>query len=164
MNKLVPVLASAFFVRTSAPTFAGTIDRRRLTPGRSGAGSAGIWLKRLACAAMTRSFNMGGLCWAPCVGTDAIRREIESRYSKRRIEDHRRVCVGSALVQPEDKIAFIDYTGGHHVIVGSIYEVFCDKTTVVRPVGRVRTPVRTALPKIRVREIAVDKRFGRAAI
>ena len=84
----------------------------------------------------------GGLCWTPCVGKEAIEKELERRVAAKNEWKiiGKYVSGNVAVVQAELKIGFIEYTGVDHVVVWSIYEVTGDKIAAVTLAGQRTDP------------------------
>jgi hypothetical protein len=87
----------------------------------------------------------GGLCWSPCVGKAAIRKELERRVAaKNQFKTVGKYVSGNVVVvQTELRIGYIEKSGVDRVIVWSIYEVTGDKIAVATLVGQ-RTDPQTA--------------------
>jgi hypothetical protein len=87
----------------------------------------------------------GGLCWSPCVGKAAIRKELERRVAaKNRFKIIGKYVSGNvAVVQTELRIGYIEKSGVDRVLVWNIYEVTGDKIAVATLVGQ-RTDPQTA--------------------
>jgi hypothetical protein len=87
----------------------------------------------------------GGLCWTPCVGKDAIRKELERRVAAQ----NRWKIVGKyvsgnvAVIKTELKIGYIEGSGVDRVVIWNIYEVTGDKIAVATLAGQ-RTDPQTA--------------------
>ena len=87
----------------------------------------------------------GGLCWTPCVGKDAIRKELERRVGAK----NRWKIVGKyvsdnvAVLKTELQIGYIESSGVDRVVVWNIYEVKDGKIAVATAVGQ-RTDPQTA--------------------
>ena len=87
----------------------------------------------------------GGLCWTPCVGKDAIRKELERRVAA----ENRWKVVGKyvsgnvAVIKTELKIGYIESSGVDRVVVWNIYEMKGGKIAVATLVGE-RTDPQTA--------------------
>lgn len=87
----------------------------------------------------------GGLCWTPCVGKDAIKKELERRVdAKNKFKVIGKYVSGNvAVVQTELQIGYIESSGVDRVVVWNIYEVVGDKIAVATLVGQ-RTDPQTA--------------------
>ncbi len=87
----------------------------------------------------------GGLCWTPCVGKAAIRKELERRVAaKNRFAIVGKYVSGNvAVVQTALRIGYIEKSGADRVIVWNIYKAKGDKIAVVTLVGQ-RTDPQTA--------------------
>lgn len=87
----------------------------------------------------------GGLCWTPCVGKEAIQKELERRVdAKNRWKIVGKYVSGNvAVVKTELKIGYIESSGVDRVVVWAIYEVKDGKIAVATTVGE-RTDPQTA--------------------
>ena len=87
----------------------------------------------------------GGLCWSPCVGKAAIRKELERRVAaENQFKIIGKYVSGNvAVVQTELRIGYIEKSGVDRVIVWNIYEVTGDKVAVATLMGQ-RTDPQTA--------------------
>jgi hypothetical protein len=87
----------------------------------------------------------GGLCWSPCVGKAAIRKELERRVAaKNQFKIIGKYVSGNvAVVQTELRIGYIEKSGVDRVLVWNIYEVTGDRIAVATLVGQ-RTDPQTA--------------------
>ena len=84
----------------------------------------------------------GGLCWTPCVGKDAIRKELERRVGAK----NRWKIVGNyvsgnvAVLKTELQIGYIEPSGVDGGVVWNIYEVKDGKIAVATTVGQHTDP------------------------
>jgi hypothetical protein len=87
----------------------------------------------------------GGLCWSPCVGKGAIRKELERRAAaKNQFKIIGKYVSGNvAVVQTELRIGYIEKSGVDRVLVWIIYEETGGKIAVATLVGQ-RTDPQTA--------------------
>ena len=87
----------------------------------------------------------GGLCWTPCVGKEAIRKELERRVEARNKWKivGKYVAGNVAVVQAELQIGFIEASGVDRVVIWNIYETKGDKIAVATLAGQ-RTDPQTA--------------------
>jgi len=87
----------------------------------------------------------GGLCWSPCIGKAAIRKELERRVAaKNQFKIIGKYVSGNvAVVQTELRIGYIEKSAVDRVIVGNIYEIAEGKIAVATLVGQ-RTDPQTA--------------------
>jgi hypothetical protein len=87
----------------------------------------------------------GGLCWTPCVGRAAIRKELERRVAAKNEWKviGKYVSGNVAVLQTELKIGYIESSGVDRVVVWNIYEVRGPKIAVATLVGQ-RTDPQTA--------------------
>jgi hypothetical protein len=99
----------------------------------------------LALYADNAIIQYGGLCSTPCVGKDAIRKELERRVgAKNRWKIVGRYVSGTvAVVKTELQIGYIEASGVDRVVVWIIYEVTDGKIAVATTVGQ-RTDPQTA--------------------
>lgn len=87
----------------------------------------------------------GGLCWTPCIGKEAVQKELERRVGVK----NRWKVVGKyvsdnvAVLKTELQIGYIESSGVDRVVVWNIYEVKDGKIAVVTLVGQ-RTDPQTA--------------------
>ena len=87
----------------------------------------------------------GGLCWSPCIGKSAIRKELERRVAaKNQFKIIGKYVSGNvAVVQTELRIGYIEKSGVDRILVWNIYELTGDKIAVATLVGQ-RTDPQTA--------------------
>jgi hypothetical protein len=87
----------------------------------------------------------GGLCWTPCVGKEAIRKELERRVeAKNRWKVVDKFVSGNvAVIKAELQIGYIESSGVDRVVIWNIYEVKGDKIAVATLSGQ-RTDPQTA--------------------
>ena len=87
----------------------------------------------------------GGLCWSPCIGKAAIRKELERRVAaKNQFKIIGKYVSGNvAVVQTELRIGYIEKSAVDRVIVCNIYEIAGGKIAVATLVGQ-RTDPQTA--------------------
>ena len=121
-------------------------------PSRSGiAGRSKIWQPKADVAAALALYGddaivqYGGLCWSPCIGKAAIRKELERRVAaKNQFKIIGKYVSGNvAVVQTELRIGYIEKSAVDRVIVCNIYEIAEGKIAVATLVG-LRTDPQTA--------------------
>src|SRR5205823_13212971 len=121
-------------------------------PSRSGiAGQSKIWQPKADVAAALALYGddaivqFGGLCWSPCIGKAAIRKELERRVAaKNQFKIIGKYVSGNvAVVQTELRIGYIEKSAVDRVIVCNIYEIAEGKIAVATLVGQ-RTDPQTA--------------------
>ena len=121
------------------------IDPASLAEQELAAESRGDAAAALAFYSDEATVQYGGLCWTPCVGRDAIRKELERRIAaKNQWKVIGKFVSGNvAAIQTELKIGYIEDSGVDRVVVWNIYEVKGDKIAVATLVGQ-RTDPQTA--------------------
>jgi hypothetical protein len=119
-----------------------TVDPMLLAEQDLAAESRGDVIAALALYRDDAIVQYGGLCWTPCVGKEAIGKELERRVAAKNEWKiiGKYVSGNVAVVQAELKIGFIEYTGVDHVVVWSIYEVTGDKIAAVTLAGQRTDP------------------------
>ena len=87
----------------------------------------------------------GGLCWTPCIGKEAVQKELERRVgAKNRWKVVGKYVSGNvAVLKTELQIGYIESSGVDRVVVWNIYEVKDGKIAVATLVGQ-RTDPQTA--------------------
>ena len=132
----------AFATSTPAPA---QVDPASLAEQDLAAESRGDVAAALALYRDDAIVQYGGLCWSPCVGKAAIRKELERRVAaKNQFKTVGKYVSGNVVVvQTELRIGYIEKSGVDRVIVWSIYEVTGDKIAVATLVGQ-RTDPQTA--------------------
>jgi hypothetical protein len=140
----VTLLASLLALAMSTPAPAH-IDPASLAEQDLAAESRGDVAAALALYSDNAIVQYGGLCWSPCVGKAAIRKELERRVAaKNRFKIIGKYVSGNvAVVQTELRIGYIEKSGVDRVLVWNIYEVTGDKIAVATLVGQ-RTDPQTA--------------------
>jgi hypothetical protein len=147
MNKpvfFVALLASVLALAVSTPAPA-EIDPASLAERDLAAESRGDVAAALALYSDNAIVQYGGLCWSPCVGKAAIRKELERRVAaKNQFKIIGKYVSGNvAVVKTELRIGYIEQSGVDRVIVWHIYEVKGDKIVVATLMGQ-RTDPQTA--------------------
>jgi hypothetical protein len=140
----VTLLASLLALAMSTPAPA-QVDPASLAEQDLAAESRGDVAAALALYSDNAIVQYGGLCWSPCVGKAAIRKELERRVAaKNRFKIIGKYVSGNvAVVQTELRIGYIEKSGVDRVLVWNIYEVTGDKIAVATLVGQ-RTDPQTA--------------------
>ena len=140
----VTLLASLLALAMSTPAPA-QIDPASLAEQDLAAESRGDVAAALALYSDNAIVQYGGLCWSPCVGKAAIRKELERRVAaKNRFKIIGKYVSGNvAVVQTELRIGYIEKSGVDRVLVWNIYEVTGDRIAVATLVGQ-RTDPQTA--------------------
>ena len=140
----VTLLASLLALAMSTPAPA-QIDPASLAEQDLAAESRGDVAAALALYSDNAIVQYGGLCWSPCVGKAAIRKELERRVAaKNQFKIIGKYVSGNvAVVQTELRIGYIEKSGVDRVLVWNIYEVTGDKIAVATLVGQ-RTDPQTA--------------------
>jgi hypothetical protein len=146
----VTLLASVFAVAVSIPAAAedygqATVNPLSLAERDLAAESRGDVAAALALYRDDAIVQYGGLCWTPCVGKEAIQKELERRVgAKNRWKVVGQYVSGNvAVVKTELQIGYIEASGVHRVVVWNIYEVKDGKIAVATLVGQ-RTDPQTA--------------------
>ena len=140
----VTLLASLLALAMSTPAPA-QIDPASLAEQDLAAESRGDVAAALALYSDNAIVQYGGLCWSPCVGKAAIRKELERRVAaKNQFKIIGKYVSGNvAVVQTELRIGYIEKSGVDRVLVWNIYEVTGDRIAVATLVGQ-RTDPQTA--------------------
>jgi hypothetical protein len=140
----VPLSASLLALAMSTPAPA-QVDPAALAEQDLAAESRGDVAAALALYSDNAIVQYGGLCWSPCVGKAAIRKELERRVAtKNQFKIIGKYVSGNvAVVQTELRIGYIEKSGVDRVLVWNIYEVTGDKIAVATLVGQ-RTDPQTA--------------------
>jgi len=147
MNRLIVFItlaASLLSLAMSTPAPA-QVDPASLAEQDLAAESRGDVAAALALYSDNAIVQYGGLCWSPCVGKAAIRKELERRVAaKNQFKIIGKYVSGNvAVVQTELRIGYIEKSGVDRIIVWNIYEVTGDKIAVATLVGQ-RTDPQTA--------------------
>jgi hypothetical protein len=147
MNRLIVFItlaASLLALAMSTPAPA-QVDPASLAEQDLAAESRGDVAAALALYSDNAIVQYGGLCWSPCVGKAAIRKELERRVAaKNQFKIIGKYVSGNvAVVQTELRIGYIEKSGVDQIIVWNIYEVTGDKIAVAALVGQ-RTDPQTA--------------------
>jgi len=147
MNRLIVFItlaASLLSLAMSTPAPA-QVDPASLAEQDLAAESRGDVAAALALYSDNAIVQYGGLCWSPCVGKAAIRKELERRAAaKNQFKIIGKYVSGNvAVVQTELRIGYIEKSGVDRIIVWNIYEVTGDKIAVATLVGQ-RTDPQTA--------------------
>jgi len=147
MNRLIVFItlaASLFALAISTPAPA-QVDPASLAEQDLAAESRGDVAAALALYSDNAIVQYGGLCWSPCVGKAAIRKELERRVAaKNQFKIIGKYVSGNvAVVQTELRIGYIEKSGADRIIVWNIYEVTGEKIAVATLVGQ-RTDPQTA--------------------
>jgi hypothetical protein len=147
MNRLIVFItlaASLLALAMSTPAPA-QVDPASLAEQDLAAESRGDVAAALALYSDNAIVQYGGLCWSPCVGKAAIRKELERRVAaKNQFKIIGKYVSGNvAVVQTELRIGYIEKSGVDRIIVWNIYEVTGDKIAVAALVGQ-RTDPQTA--------------------
>ena len=147
MNRLIVFItfaATLLSLAMSTPAPA-QVDPASLAEQDLAAESRGDVAAALALYSDNAIVQYGGLCWSPCVGKAAIRKELERRVAaKNQFKIIGKYVSGNvAVVQTELRIGYIEKSGVDRVIVWNIYEVTGDKIAVATLVGQ-RTDPQTA--------------------
>jgi hypothetical protein len=146
----------AFMLAVGVSTLApAQVDPASLAQQDVAAESRGDVAAALALYSDDAIVQYGGLCWTPCVGKAAIRKEIERRVAAK---NHAKI-IGKyvsgnlAVVKTEVRLTAIDKSGAERlvewspgvdrIIVWNIYEMAGGKIRVVTLVGQ-RTDSQTA--------------------
>jgi hypothetical protein len=147
MNRCIFFVAlSAFLLALAMSTPApAQVDPAVLAEQDLAAESRGDVAAALALYSDNAIVQYGGLCWSPCVGKAAIRKELERRVAaKNQFKIIGKYVSGNvAVVQTELRIGYIEKSGVDRVSVWNIYEVTGDKIAVATLVGQ-RTDPQTA--------------------
>jgi len=153
MNRLVylaTILVSLLALLGSRPAFAqaygqATVNPASLAEQDLAAESKGDVAAALALYGDDAIVQYGGLCWTPCVGKAAIKKELERRVAaKNRFKITGEYVSGNvAVIQTELQIGYIESSSVDRVVVWNIYEVIGDKIAVATLVGQ-RTDPQTA--------------------
>ena len=140
----VALSASLLALAMSTPAPA-QLDPAALAEQDLAAESRGDVAAALALYSDNAIVQYGGLCWSPCVGKAAIRKELERRVAaKNQFKIIGKYVSGNvAVVQTELRIGYIEKSGVDRVIVWTLYEVKGDKIAVVTLAGQ-RTDPQTA--------------------
>jgi hypothetical protein len=140
----VSLSASLLALAMSTPAPA-QVDPTALAEQDLAAESRGDVAAALALYSDNAIVQYGGLCWSPCVGKAAIRKELERRVAaKNQFKIIGKYVSGNvAVVQTELRIGYIEKSGVDRVVVWNIYEVTGDKIAVATLVGQ-RTDPQTA--------------------
>jgi hypothetical protein len=146
----------AFMLAVGVSTLApAQVDPASLAQQDAAAESRGDVAAALALYSDDAIVQYGGLCWTPCVGKAAIRKEIERRVeAKNRAKIIGKYVSGNvAVVKTEVRLTAIDKSGAERlvewspgvdrIIVWNIYEMAGGKIRVVTLVGQ-RTDPQTA--------------------
>jgi hypothetical protein len=143
-------LASVFAVTAAMPVAAAdrgqaTVDPASVAERDLAAETRGDVAGALALYSDDAIVQYGGLCWPPCVGKDALRKELERRVeAKNRWKVVGKYVSGNvAVIKTELKIGYIESSGVDRVVVWNIYEVKGDKIAVATLVDQ-RTDPKTA--------------------
>ena len=147
MNRLIVFItlaASLLALAMSTPAPA-QVDPASLAEQDLAAESRGDVAAALALYSDNAIVQYGGLCWSPCVGKAAIRKELERRVAaKNQFKIIGKYVSGNvAVVQTELRIGYIEKSGVDRIIVWNIYEVTGDRIAVATLVGQ-RTDPQTA--------------------
>ena len=147
MNRLIVFItlaASLLALAMSTPAPA-QVDPASLAEQDLAAESRGDVAAALALYSDNAIVQYGGLCWSPCVGKAAIRKELERRVAaKNQFKIIGKYVSGNvAVVQTELRIGYIEKSGVDRIIVWNIYEVTGEKIAVATLVGQ-RTDPQTA--------------------
>ena len=147
MNRLIVFItlaASMLALAMSTPAPA-QVDPASLAEQDLAAESRGDVAAALALYSDNAIVQYGGLCWSPCVGKAAIRKELERRVAaKNQFKIIGKYVSGNvAVVQTELRIGYIEKSGADRIIVWNIYEVTGEKIAVATLVGQ-RTDPQTA--------------------
>ena len=147
MNRLIVFItlaASLLSLAMSTPAPA-QVDPASLAEQDLAAESRGDVAAALALYSDNAIVQYGGLCWSPCVGKAAIRKELERRVAaKNQFKIIGKYVSGNvAVVQTELRIGYIEKSGVDRISVWNIYEVTGDKIAVATLVGQ-RTDPQTA--------------------
>ena len=147
MNRLIVFItlaASLLALAMSTPAPA-QVDPASLAEQDLAAESRGDVAAALALYSDNAIVQYGGLCWSPCVGKAAIRKELERRVAaKNQFKIIGKYVSGNvAVVQTQLRIGYIEKSGVDRIIVWNIYEVTGDKIAVATLVGQ-RTDPQTA--------------------
>jgi hypothetical protein len=147
MNRLIVFItlaASLLALAMSTPAPA-QVDPASLAEQDLAAESRGDVAAALALYSDNAIVQYGGLCWSPCVGKAAIRKELERRVAaKNQFKIIGKYVSGNvAVVQTELRIGYIEKSGVDRVLVWNIYEVTGDRIAVATLVGQ-RTDPQTA--------------------
>jgi hypothetical protein len=140
----VTLLASLLALAMSTPAPA-QVDPASLAEQDLAAESRGDVAAALALYSDNAIVQYGGLCWSPCVGKAAIRKELERRVAaKNQFKIIGKYVSGNvAVVQTELRIGYIEKSGVDRVLVWNIYEMTGDKIAAATLVGQ-RTDPQTA--------------------
>jgi hypothetical protein len=124
---------------------AAEVDPAALAEQDLAAETRGDVAAALALYADDAIIQYGGLCWTPCVGKEAIRKELERRVEARNKWKivGKYVAGNVAVVQAELQIGFIEASGVDRVVIWNIYETKGDKIAVATLAGQ-RTDPQTA--------------------
>jgi hypothetical protein len=151
MNR--PMIFSALFaakLAVSVPASAqdyglATVNPASLAEQDLAAETRGDVTAALALYADGAIIQYGGLCWTPCVGKEAIRKELERRVeAKNRWKVVDKFVSGNvAVIKAELQIGYIESSGVDRVVIWNIYEVKGDKIAVATLSGQ-RTDPQTA--------------------
>jgi len=142
ISRLSSASLLALAMSTPAPA---QVDPAALAEQDLAAESRGDVAAALALYSDNAIVQYGGLCWSPCVGKAAIRKELERRVAaKNQFKIIGKYVSGNvAVVQTELRIGYIEKSGVDRVVVWNIYEVTGDKIAVATLVGQ-RTDPQTA--------------------
>jgi hypothetical protein len=147
MNRcIISLLLSASLLALAMSTPApAQVDPAALAEQDLTAESRGDVAAALALYSDNAIVQYGGLCWSPCVGKAAIRKELEGRVAaKNQFKIIGKYVSGNvAVVQTELRIGYIEKSGVDRIIVWNIYEVTGEKIAVATLVGQ-RTDPQTA--------------------
>jgi hypothetical protein len=140
----VALSASLLALAMSTPAPA-QLDPAALAEQDLAAESRGDVAAALALYSDNAILQYGGLCWSPCIGKAAIRKELERRVAaKNQFKIIGKYVSGNvAVVQTELRIGYIEKSGVDRVLVWNIYEMTGDKIAVATLVGQ-RTDPQTA--------------------
>jgi hypothetical protein len=140
-------LAAVFALAVSMPAAAEDYGQAKVNPASLAeqdlaAESRGDATAALALYSDDAIVQYGGLCWTPCVGKAAIRKELERRVAAK----NQWTIIGKyvsgnvAVVQTELRIGYIEQSGVDRVVVWNIYEVKGDRIAVATLVGQRMDP------------------------
>jgi len=123
----------------------GKVDPAALAAQDLAAETRGDVAAALALYADDAIIQYGGLCSPPCVGKEAIKKELERRVAaKNRWKIVGKYVSGNvAIVKAELQIGYIEASGVDRVVIWNIYEVKGDKIAAATLAGE-RTDPQTA--------------------
>jgi ketosteroid isomerase-like protein len=131
------------------------VNPAALAEGEIAAESRGDVAAALALYADDAIVQNGGLCWTPCVGKAAIRKELERRVAalNHPVVVAKFASGNVAVIKTEVRLGYTDKSGVRHtlqwspgvdrIVVWNLYELKADKIAVVTLVGQ-RTDPQTA--------------------